>query len=201
MWIEGGNHWSVLSKWKNRVPWTSMSKAINQLEIGNLHLKRNFWVLLRLQLDPFGEFECSGKNMNQGRDGTPNTVLFTVHQVIADDTSLLKLCEDFLDFLNTKHNNNSSQNWDEKILSNILPLRPALTELLKSHITLSQLDKMLLAFKPIFNRLLKRIVGKPVNPFYRDFKNCGDNYKGLKCFSFTSSRNHGNLSKRNHKYK
>ena len=94
-----------------------------------------------------------------------NTVLFTVHQVIADDTSLLKLCEDFLDFLNTKHNNNSSQNWDEKILSNILPLRPALTELLKSHITLSQLDKMLLAFKPIFNRLLKRIVGKPRHQF------------------------------------
>lgn len=92
-----------------------------------------------------------------------NTLLFTAHQLIADDSSLLKLCDDFLDFLNTKHNNNCSQSCDENIST--IPLRPSLSELLKHHITLPQLDKLLLALKPIFTRLLYKIVGKPRNQF------------------------------------
>lgn len=95
-----------------------------------------------------------------------NTLLFTAHQVIADDTSLLKLCEDFLDFLNTKHGNpDNSQSCDEKVELSALPLRPSLTELLKHHITLSQMDKILLALKPIFTRLLYKIMGKPRHQF------------------------------------
>ena len=95
-----------------------------------------------------------------------NTLLFAVHQVIADDTSLLKLCEDFLDLLNAKHNNlNQSQSCDDNVEVNALPLRPSLTELLKHHIALPQLEQILLALKPIFSRLQYRIMGKPRHQF------------------------------------
>lgn len=94
-----------------------------------------------------------------------NTLLFTAHQLIADDTSLLKLCEDFLDFLNTRHNDNQLQSCDENINLITVPLRPSPSELLTHHITLPQFDRMLLALKPIFTRLLHKIVGKPRNQF------------------------------------
>ena len=93
-----------------------------------------------------------------------NTLVFTVHHLIADDTSLLNLSRDFLDFLNTKHKNNS-QDWDEKLLLNTPPLRPSLTEIIKGRLTLSQLEKVFLAVKSILARMLKRIMGKPRHQF------------------------------------
>lgn len=90
-----------------------------------------------------------------------NTLLFTLHQLIADDTSLLNLCNDFLDFLNTEY----SKGHDDGMTSSSVPLRPSISELLKHHITLTQLDKVLLSLKPIFSRLLYKIVGKPRNQF------------------------------------
>lgn len=94
-----------------------------------------------------------------------NTLLFTAHQLIADDTSLLKLCDDFLNFLNMRYNNNHWESCDENIKLTTVPLRLSLSELLKHHIILSQFDRMLLALKPIFTRLLHKIVGKPRNQF------------------------------------
>lgn len=88
-----------------------------------------------------------------------NTLLFTAHQVIADNTSMLQLCQDFLEELN------QSQCCDEKMELNSLPLRPSLTKLLKHHIKLPQLDKILLALEPIFTWLLYRIMGKPRHQF------------------------------------
>ena len=99
------------------------------------------------------------------REGSySNTLVFTVHYLIADDTSLLNLSRDFLDFLNTKHKNNS-QDWDEKLLLNTPPLRPSLTEIIKGHLTLSRLEKVFLAIKSILARMLKRIMGKPRHQF------------------------------------
>lgn len=94
-----------------------------------------------------------------------NTLLFTAHQLIADDTSLLKLCDDFLSLLNTRHNNNYLPSSDESMKLITVPLRASLSELLKRHVTMSQLDRLLLALKPIFTRLLYKIVGKPRNQF------------------------------------
>lgn len=94
-----------------------------------------------------------------------NTLIFTAHELIADDTSLLKLCDDFLDFLNTRHNNNHLQSCDENIKLITVPLRASLSDLLKHHITLPQFDRVLLALKPFFTRLLHKIVGKPRNQF------------------------------------
>lgn len=94
-----------------------------------------------------------------------NTLLFTVHQLIADDTSLLKLCDDFLSLLNTRHNNNYLSSSDESLKLISVPLQASLTDLLKHHITMSQLDRLLLALKPMFTRLLYKIVGKPRNQF------------------------------------
>lgn len=89
-----------------------------------------------------------------------NTLLFSVHQLIADDTALLNLCGDFLDFLNME-----SGKVDNDIKTTSVPLYPPISDLLKHHITLTQLDKVLLSLKPIFARLLYKIVGKPRNQF------------------------------------
>ena len=94
-----------------------------------------------------------------------NTLLFTAHQLIADDTSLLKLCDDFLSLLNTRHNNNYLSSSDESLKLISVPLQASLSSLLKHHITMSQLDRLLLALKPMFTRLLYKIVGKPRNQF------------------------------------
>lgn len=94
-----------------------------------------------------------------------NTLLFTAHQLIADDTSLLKLCDDFLSLLNTRHNNNYLSSSDESLKLISVPLQASLSNLLKHHITMSQLDRLLLALKPMFTRLLYKIVGKPRNQF------------------------------------
>ena len=94
-----------------------------------------------------------------------NTLLFTAHQLIADDTSLLKLCDDFLSLLNTRHNNNYLSRSDESLKLISLPLQASLSDLLKRHITMSQLDRLLLALKPVLTRLLYKIVGKPRNQF------------------------------------
>ena len=94
-----------------------------------------------------------------------NTLLFTAHQLIADDTSLLKLCDDFLSLLNTRHNNNYLSSSDESLKLISVPLQASLSDLLKRHITMSQLDRLLLALKPMFTRLLYKIVGKPRNQF------------------------------------
>lgn len=89
-----------------------------------------------------------------------NTLLFTVHHLIADDTALLNLCRDFLDFLNMENGR-----IDNDIMTTSVPLCPPISDLLKHHITLTQLDKVLLSLKPIFTRLLYKIVGKPRNQF------------------------------------
>lgn len=94
-----------------------------------------------------------------------NTLLFTAHQLIADDTSLLKLCDDFLSLLNTRHNNNYLSSSDESLKLISVPLQASLSNLLKHHITMSQLDRLLLALKPMFTQLLYKIVGKPRNQF------------------------------------
>ena len=94
-----------------------------------------------------------------------NTLLFTAHQLIADDTSLLKLCDDFLSLLNTRHNNNYLPSSDESLKLISVPLQASLSDLLKRHITISQLDKSMLALKLTFTWLLYKIVGKPRNQF------------------------------------
>lgn len=115
---------------------------------------------------PLWRVRMLGEEFDPGEGWYSNTLFFTAHRVIADDTSMLKLSEDFVHLLNTKHNEfNQSNNSSEKMVSNAFPLRPSITVLLKRHITLPQLDKTLLALKRIFTRLLKRVMGKPRHQF------------------------------------
>lgn len=96
-----------------------------------------------------------------------NTVVFTAHQVIADDISLIKLCEDFLILLNSKQSELSLLEHSSKNskLNTIFPLQPSISELIKHHLAISQLHKVFLALKLIFNRLILKVMGKPRHQF------------------------------------
>ena len=92
-----------------------------------------------------------------------NTLLFTTHLAIADGASLLKLCEDFTDSLNSTYSRETSGEYEEERCA--LPLRPPLSELLKHRITLSQFGQVICALKSILTGLMHRIRGKPSNQF------------------------------------
>lgn len=96
-----------------------------------------------------------------------NTLVFTVHQAIADDTSMIKLCEDFLSLLNVKHHElkNSQSPSDQVKLKTVLPLRPPVTELMRRHIVLAPREKILLALEQIFHRLISKLMGQPRHQF------------------------------------
>ena len=96
-----------------------------------------------------------------------NAVVLTAHQVIADDTSLIKLCEDFLHLLNSKQSKLSPLEHSSKNneLNTIFPLRPSISDLMKHHLALSQQEKVFLALKRIFNRLILKVMGKPRHQF------------------------------------
>lgn len=91
-----------------------------------------------------------------------NTLLFIEHCAISDGLSALHLCNEFTENLRILH---TSQSPRQELSVESLPLRQPVHELLTDHLTLSQLDTILLIFKDIWSRWVQRIVARPRNQF------------------------------------
>ena len=134
---------TTADQWKEKFQ-RELNKSFNSIQVSN---------------GPLWRVAVLKENFLQEEEIYENAIILTAHTVICDGVSLVKICDQFLQILNSysEYGTNSS--------TTLYPVRPATSNLLRHIVTLSTFGKIFVACKAIWKSFLSKATGGVKNQF------------------------------------